>query len=237
MLAWQPWEEQWPESVQPCHVNPRVLSQSCNDGDITGRINVAQATMVATCKLPTINAEDPFYPSSVNIYGDPSAHEITYNDNQNRILITETNSPIQILKSVFIHEGFSETILEIKKPDQISQGLMKRLTNDWDMHIRFIQIHPKYIAIDAEVETSREYLEHLTGKWISVIYEVIGILQKHRLAYAIWHKQEQKYVSTILKNGNLILDEISGKIAWKPLAIGAIVGISIGLLLNFLDDE
>ncbi len=59
MLAWQPWEEQWPESVQPCHVNPRVLSQSCNDGDITGRINVAQATMVATCKLPTINAEDP----------------------------------------------------------------------------------------------------------------------------------------------------------------------------------
>lgn len=182
------------------------------------------------------NYETP-YPSSVNLYGDPSTHELTYSDNQNRVLITETNSTLQILKSVFMHEGFSETVLEEKKPNQISQGLMKRLTNDWDMHIRFIQLHSKSIAIDAEVETSREYLEHLTGKWISVIYEVTGILQKHKLAYAIWHKQEQKYVSNILKNGKLTLDEISGKIAWKPLAIGAIIGIGIGLLLNFLEDE
>lgn len=178
------------------------------------------------------------YPTSVEFHGDAQNYPLDFNDNQNRILITETNSSVSELKSIFENEGFSETILEEKKVNQISQGLMKHLTVDWDMHVRFIQIHDNSIAIDAEVETSREYLEHLTGKWISVIYEVTNILEKHEVKFGIWHKQAKKYVNKVLDNGSLILDDISGKIKWKPLAIGAVVGIGLGLLLKkYLDSN
>jgi len=177
------------------------------------------------------------YPSSVMLY-DNQKYSLNFDDNQNRVLITETATSLQELKSIFAKEGFTETIVEEKKVNQIAQGLVKRLTTDWDMHVRFFQLHEGSIAIDAEVETSRQYLEHLNGKWISVIYEVTNILKKYELQFGIWHKKAQKYVSQILENGNLILDDISGKIEWKPLAIGAVVGIGLGLLLReFLKDD
>lgn len=79
--------------------------------------------------------------------------------------------------------------------NQISQGLMKHLTVEWDMHVRFIQIHDNSIGIDVEVETSREYLEHLSGKWVSVIYEVTNILKKHGVTFGIWHKQAKNMLT------------------------------------------
>lgn len=178
------------------------------------------------------------YPSSVILY-DNQKYSLNFDDNQNRVLITETATSLQDLKSVFAKEGFTETIVEEKKVNQIAQGLVKRLTTDWDMHVRFLQLHDGSIAIDAEVETSRQYLEHVYGRWISVIYEVTNILEKYGLQFGIWHKRAQKYVRQILENGNLILDDISGKIEWKPLAIGAVVGIGVGLLLREIlkDDD
>ncbi len=181
------------------------------------------------------------YPASVRLYGDPRARKITYDDNQDRVLVTEVSSPLQTLESIFLREGFSRTMLEEKKRGQISQGLVKRLTADWDMHVRFIRLHRGSIAVDAEVETSREYLEHLGGRWISVIYEVIEILQRNGLECAIWHKRARRYVSSILRDGRLGLDWTSGKTEWKPAvagaAAGAAVGIIIGLLLNLREDE
>lgn len=173
------------------------------------------------------------YPSSITL-DDDQTYSLSFVDNQNRILVTETNSSLEKLKSIFDQEGFTETMVEEKKVNQISQGLMKKLTKDWDMHIRFLQIHEGNIAIDAEVETSREYLDHLNGKWISVIYEVTGILEKYGIAFGIWHKKAQKYVKNILKNGSIVLDEVAGKIEWKPIAIGAAVGIGLGLILREL---
>ena len=177
------------------------------------------------------------YPASIELHGDYQKYSLNFSDNQNRVLITEANSSVPELKSIFEKEGFSETILEEKKINQISQGLMKHLTVDWDMHVRFIQIHDNSIAIDAEVETSREYLEHLNGKWISVIYEVTNVLEKHGITFGIWHKQAKKYVDKILENGSLVLDNISGKIKWKPLVIGAAVGIVLGIVLGFVLKE
>jgi len=177
------------------------------------------------------------YPSSVMLY-DNQKYSLNFDDNQNRALITETVTPLPELKSIFCKEGFTETLVEEKKINQITQGLVKRLTTDWDMHVRFLQLHDGSIAIDAEVETSREYLEHVNGKWISVIYEVTNILEKYGLQFGIWHKGAKKYVLKILENGRLTLDNLSGKIKWKPLAVGALVGIGIGLLLKkFLDED
>lgn len=178
------------------------------------------------------------YPSLVTFYDDDQQYQLNFDDNQNRVLVPETTTPLQTLNSVFVEEGFSETTVEEKKINQVSQGLVKKLTPDWDIHVRFIRIHEGSIAIDAEVETSREFLEHLNGNWLSVIYEVTNILNKHGLQFGIWHKRTQKYVRQILQNGKFILDDISGKIRWKPIVIGAAAGIVIGLLLKtFLDDD
>jgi len=177
------------------------------------------------------------YPSMVTLYDDNQQYPLNFNDNQNRVLILETTTLLPTLKSVFVKEGFTETTVEGKQINQISQGLFKRLTPDWDMHVRFLQIHEGSIAIDAEVETSREFIEHVNGKWISVIYEVTNIFNKYGLQFGIWHKGAQRHVRQILQNGKLMLDDISGKIEWKPLAVGALVGIGLGLILKKLLDE
>ncbi len=177
------------------------------------------------------------YPAQVELY-DGRKIQLNFNDNQERVLITETNTPLSTLQQIFKNEGFSETNVEEKKAQQITQGIRKSLTNEWDIHVRFLQVHENFIAIDAEVETSREYLEHINGKWISVIYEITSILEKYKIAFGIWHKKTQNYVRTIIQHGTLVLDEISDKIEWKPIVVGAVAGIAIGLILKaLLDDE
>ena len=159
-----------------------------------------------------------YYPSKVTLH-DGREFQLNFNDNQNRVLITETNSSLSDLQNLFLKEGFKPTMVEETKPFQISQGLVKRLTKDWDMHVRFLQIHHGLIAIDAEVETSREFLEHLVGGWISVIFEVTNILQKYNIQWWLWHKSAGNYVKNILQNGSLILNNISNKTEWKPLVV------------------
>ena len=175
------------------------------------------------------------YPSDI-VLDDGTKAQLSVTDNQNRVLIIETDLPVIQLKTIFEKEGFNETILEEKKPNQIAQGFMKRLTEDWDMHARFLQVHNGFIAIDAEVETSREYIDHIGGNWVSVIYEVTNMLQKYGAKIYLWHKHAKKYVKKIQTNVALVLDDVSGKIEWKPIVAGAAIGIALGLLAKILSD-
>ena len=119
------------------------------------------------------------YPGIILVHEDLTQHKLTINDNQQRVLIIETHANLQTLHKVFEKEGFEETILEEKKAYQIGNGFRKNLSDEWDMHIRFIRIHQNMIAIDGEVETSTKWLEHNTGNnWISIIYEISSILKK-----------------------------------------------------------
>jgi len=175
------------------------------------------------------------YPSNI-ILDDGTKIQLSVNDNQNRVIITETDLALEQLRIIFEKEGFNQTILEEKKPNQIAQGLMKKLTEDWDMHVRFLQFHRGLVAVDAEVETSREYLDHIGGRWVSVVYEVINIFQKYGTKFYFWHKYAQKYVKEIQTNVNLILNDISGKIEWKPIAAGVGIGLTLLLLVKLLSD-
>ncbi len=126
------------------------------------------------------------YPSTVTLYNDPNTYNLTLNDNQERVLITETRSNINELRDIFRNEGFNDTTVEEKKPFQTGQGVLKRISDDWDMHIRFLSLHDGLIAIDGEVETSRKWVEHNTANnWISVIYEITNILQKYNAQFII----------------------------------------------------
>ena len=171
------------------------------------------------------------YPSMIKLRDDNVSYTLTVEDNQNRVLITETDLSLDRLRTIFGQEGFSNTMVEEKKPSQIGQGVLKHLTQEWDMHVRFLRIHQDLIAIDGEVETSREFLEHATEPiWVSVIYEIAEILRKYGVQFIIWHKKLGRYVEQVIQKIQLTMKP-NGKIRWKPIVAAAAIISSIALLV------
>lgn len=181
------------------------------------------------------------YPGTILLQNDPNSYKLTLKDNQERILITETSASLEKLQHVFCNEEFSETGVEYKKPHQIGNGFLKNLSDDWDMHIRFMEEHKGLIAIDGEVETSRKWVEHNTeDNWISVIYEITNILQKHNIQYSLWHKKMKRYVTNIVEQMKIQMTPL-GRIQWKHVAIAAgitaVLGLTFWGIKKYLDSK
>jgi len=161
---------------------------------------------------------------------------LTVDDNRSRTLITETESTIEILSGMFESEGFRQSAIEEKKVGQLCDGFRKKLSEEWDMHVRLIEINTNKIAIDAEVETSTEYIQHLTKPeyWVSVIFEVHDILKKYQIPFKTWHKKSKSYILNFVQNTSLELRDTDGKIKWKPIAVGVAIAIALGLVIALL---
>lgn len=174
------------------------------------------------------------YPKTILVEDDQTQYNLTRNDNKKRVLINETSASLKQIQRAFQREGFTETRIEEKKSHQIGNGVLKRLSDEWDMHVRFLKLHNGLIAIDGEVETSRKWVEHNTeDNWISAIYEVSYILKKYKIQHDIWHKKIQKYVVNIVEEMEIQMTPL-GKIKWSDVAIltGAITaGIVAAYLL------
>jgi hypothetical protein len=84
--------------------------------------------------------------------------------------------------------------------------MRKHLDDDWDMHVRFFNYHNGLTAIDAEVETSTKYLDHVTRpeNWISVIREVWEILKQITNDIRLFHKATGLYVKSVERSFNRI---------------------------------
>ncbi len=78
---------------------------------------------------------------------------------------------------IFTAEGFTKVKLEHKQPDQIGSGINLKLKKPWEMHIRMVTLDKGRIGIHAEVEVSRDYLQHLFSQRTPVVYEVEEILK------------------------------------------------------------
>ncbi|MGH9974201.1 MAG: hypothetical protein ACRD93_09920, partial [Nitrososphaeraceae archaeon] len=66
----------------------------------------------------------------------------------------------ELVKTLFA-EGFKKVKFENRKPTQIGSGFSKKLKNPWEMHLRLMNLHEGLIAIKAEVEISRRYIQHI----------------------------------------------------------------------------
>lgn len=175
------------------------------------------------------------YPAIVALQDGRPVH-LSLDDNEQRSLITETEADIADLRRAFEKEGFKESFVEEKKDFQIGNGFRKRLSEEWDMHIRFLELNQGKVSIDGEVETSTEYLEHVTKPqyWVSVLYEIHDILLKYGIQFKIWYKKAKNYVMSVIETTEITLHEVDGKIKWKPIAAGAAIGITAGLLIAYL---
>ena len=81
------------------------------------------------------------------------------------------------LFQMFLQEGFSKVKFEHKQPFQIGNGLSLKLKKPWEMHVRLVELKKELVAIHAEVEISRDYLQHLFGQRTPVIYEIENMLK------------------------------------------------------------
>jgi hypothetical protein len=56
------------------------------------------------------------------------------------------------------------------------------------------------IGIHAEVEISRNYLQHIKSVRVPVVYEIETILKKHRIEYQLWHSIVKDYITNIVED-------------------------------------
>src|SRR5919205_4196451 len=130
--------------------------------------------------------------------------------------------------NALVSEGFKCVKLENKKPTQIGHGFSKRLVKPWEMHVRLLEMQQGFIAIQAEVEISRKYIQHIRSVRAPVIYEIESILKKHRIEYRIWNAKVREYITNIIDNHQIKLNAPKlPPMPWKPM-LG--VAITIGLM-------
>jgi len=139
------------------------------------------------------------------------------------------------LFQIFLQEGFSKVKFEHKQPFQIGNGLSLKLKKPWEMHVRLVELKKELVAIHAEVEISRDYLQHLFGQRTPVIYEIENMLKKYEIDYRVWNNRIKKYVHTIFDNYKIKLVTPNIPVfAWKPMLF--VIG-TVGLmyLWKYLD--
>ena len=86
------------------------------------------------------------------------------------------------------------------------------------MHIRMVTLDKGRIGIHAEVEVSRDYLQHLFSQRTPVVYEVEEILKKYQVDYNIWHDKIKKNITTVIDNYKVKLATPGIPVfAWKPM--------------------
>lgn len=122
------------------------------------------------------------------------------------------------LLKILSKEGFTKVKFEHKQLSQIGDGLSLKLKKPWEMHLRMFDIKKGVTAIQAEVEVSRDYLQHLFCQRTPVIYEVESLLKKHQIEYSIWSDKVKNYVHTVFDNYKIKLTTPSIPVfAWKPM--------------------
>src|ERR671923_2044615 len=139
----------------------------------------------------------------------------------------------EIIKTL-ITEGFRRVKFENKKPMQIGSGFTKRLSKPWEMHVRLLDLQQGLIAIQAEVEISRKYIQHIRSVRAPVIYEIESILKKHKIEYQIWHAKMRQYITSVVDNHQITLSAPRlPPIPWKPMA-GSVLTLSFIYLAKFV---
>ena len=110
----------------------------------------------------------------------------------------------ELVKTLFA-EGFKKVNFENKKPTQIGSGFSKKLKTPWEMHLRLLDLQQGFIAIKAEVEISRRYIQHIGSVRAPVVYEIESILKKHKIEYNIWNEKLRDYIAYIIDNHQIKL--------------------------------
>ncbi len=157
------------------------------------------------------------YPKTVSLLGGISEKVKVDTNGVEQLTIVVKKSVDEMLK-IFSNEGFTHVKFEHKQSKQIGHGLSLKLKKPWEMHVRLLEMKKGLVAIHAEVEVSRDYLQHLFCQRTPVLYEVEALLKKHQVEYQIWNERIRKYVNAVIDNYKVKLSMPSFPVlAWKPM--------------------
>lgn len=122
------------------------------------------------------------------------------------------------ISRIFSKEGFTKVKFEHKQPNQLGRGFNLKLKKPWELHVRMVQIKEGLIGIHAEVEVSRDYLQHLFSQRTPVIYEIQDVLNKYNIDHKVWNDSIKRYVRSIYDDYKVKLSTPSIPVlAWKPM--------------------
>ncbi len=175
------------------------------------------------------------YPKSISLFdGIKDSIRIDSKQGVEQLHIVVKKSFDELMK-IFTIEGFTKVKFEHKQPNQIGHGLNLKLKKPWELHVRLVDMKKGLIAIHAEVEVSRDYLQHLFCQRTPVIYEIEAMLKKHQVDFKIWNERIQKYVHTVLNNYKIKLATPNIPVfAWKPMLF--VIGtVSLFYLWKYLN--
>ena len=160
------------------------------------------------------------YPKTVSFLdGMKDLVKVDTNKGVEQLTIVVKRSVDELLK-IFFNEGFTHVKFEHKQSSQIGHGLSLKLKKPWEMHVRLLEMKKGLVAIQAEVEVSRDYLQHLFCQRTPVLYEIENLLKKHQIEYSIWNERIKKYVNSIINNYRVQLKTPSFPVlAWKPMVL------------------
>jgi hypothetical protein len=159
------------------------------------------------------------YPKTISLLGGKRAKISVDKNGVEQLRIVVKKSVEELLK-IFSNEGFTHVKFEHKQPLQIGHGLSLKLKKPWEMHVRLLEMKKGLVAIQAEVEVSRDYLQHLFCQRTPVFYEVEMLLKKHQIEYKIWNEKIMKYVQAVFDNYKIQLKTPNFPVfAWKPMVL------------------
>jgi len=158
------------------------------------------------------------YPKTISFFdGLKGVVNIEKSSNVEQLHVVVKKSVSELFQ-MFSQEGFSKVKFEHKQPFQIGNGLSLKLKKPWEMHVRLVELKKELVAIHAEVEISRDYLQHLFGQRTPVIYEIENMLKKYEIEYRVWNNRIKKYVHTVFDNYRIKLVTPNLPVfAWKPM--------------------
>src|SRR5574342_1264653 len=145
------------------------------------------------------------YPKTISLFGG-IRHKISvdHKTGVEQLTIVVRKNVDELLK-IFSKEGFTHVKFEHKMPLQIGSGLSLKLKKPWEMHVRLLEMKKGLVAIQAEVEVSRDYLQHLFCQRTPVFYEIEALLKKHQIEYKIWHDKLKNHIHTVFDNYKVML--------------------------------
>jgi len=125
---------------------------------------------------------------------------------------------VEKIQNILFNEGATKVKFEHKQPFQIGSGFSLKLKKPWEMHIRLFDIKKGMVSIQAEVEISRDYLQHLFSQRTPVIYEIETIMKKYDIEYQVWNNRISKYIHKIFENYKIKISTPDIPVfAWKPM--------------------
>ncbi|MDC8437502.1 MAG: hypothetical protein LV468_00700 [Candidatus Nitrosotenuis sp.] len=174
------------------------------------------------------------YPKTIS-FGNGQKQTIKFDDKGVEQLTVFVKKSAEEMLKILTKEGFTKVKFEHKQIAQIGSGFSLKLNKPWEMHLRLFDIKKGVVAIQAEVEVSRDYLQHLFCQRTPVIYEVESMLKKYQIEYTVWSDRVKNYVHTVFDNYKIRLTTPSIPVfAWKPMVF-VISTVGIFYLWKYLN--